>query len=233
MGNKPIISKQQILDAAFALASESGLAGLSIRDVARACNVAVGTVYNSYPTKNDLVNDVVGRFWNEALADRMPHAVAGDDFICFCQELARQLSEALARFRDDWLAEIAALDAQGLAAARKREEACFAHIRRGLVMRLSATRTWCVIVCTTRWPPSLSARSYGTACCRPSSTATQAAKLCSPCSAARCTRPETSAGPRISEAPSASCALHQASTAQQTQEAPSQGRPRGRDRIVS
>ena len=59
MGNKPIISKQQILDAAFALASESGLAGLSIRDVARACNVAVGTVYNSYPTKNDLVNDVV------------------------------------------------------------------------------------------------------------------------------------------------------------------------------
>lgn len=136
MGNKPIISKQQILDAAFALASESGLAGLSIRDVARACNVAVGTVYNSYPTKNDLVNDVVGRFWNEALADRMPHAVAGDDFICFCRELARQLSEALARFRDDWLAEIAALDAQGLAAARKREEACFAHIHRGLVMAL-------------------------------------------------------------------------------------------------
>lgn len=136
MGNKPIISKQQILDTAFALASQSGLAGLSIRDVARACNVAVGTVYNSYPTKNDLVNDVVGRFWNEALADRMPHAVAGDDFICFCQELARQLSEALAKFRDDWLTEIAALDAQGLAAARKREEACFAHIRRGLVVAL-------------------------------------------------------------------------------------------------
>ncbi|OUO90210.1 TetR family transcriptional regulator [Gordonibacter sp. An230] len=136
MGNKPVISKQQILDAAFALASESGLAGLSIRDVARACNVAVGTVYNSYPTKNDLVNDVVGRFWNEALADRMPHAVAGDDFVCFCQELARQLSEALAKFRDDWLVEIAALDAQGLATARKREEACFAHIRRGLEMAL-------------------------------------------------------------------------------------------------
>ena len=68
MGNKPVISKQQILDTAFAIASESGLSGLSIREVARACNVAVGTVYNSYPTKYDLVNDVVGRFWNEALA---------------------------------------------------------------------------------------------------------------------------------------------------------------------
>ena len=74
MGNKPIINKQQILDTAFDIASASGLSGLSIRDVASACNVAVGTVYNSYPTKNDLVNDVVGRFWNEALADRMPPA---------------------------------------------------------------------------------------------------------------------------------------------------------------
>lgn len=136
MGNKPIISKQQILDTAFALASDSGLSGLSIRDVARACNVAVGTVYNSYPTKNELVNDVVGRFWNEALADRMPRAVAGDDFINFCQELAQQLSEALTKFRDDWLTEIAALDTQSLVAARKREEACFAHIRRGLVVAL-------------------------------------------------------------------------------------------------
>ena len=72
MGNKPVISKQQILDTAFAIASESGLSGLSIREVARACNVAVGTVYNSYPTKYDLVNDVVGRFWNEALAERFP-----------------------------------------------------------------------------------------------------------------------------------------------------------------
>lgn len=136
MGNKPVISKQQILDTAFGIACASGLSGLSIRDVASACGVAVGTVYNSYPTKNDLVNDVVGRFWNEALADRMPRAAAGDDFIGFCRELARQLSSALAKFRDDWLAEVAALDAQGLASARRREEACFAHIRRGLAVAL-------------------------------------------------------------------------------------------------
>lgn len=115
MGNKPVISKQKILDTAFAIASESGLSGLSIREVARACNVAVGTVYNSYPTKYDLVNDVVGRFWNEALADSMPGAIAGDDFIGFCEGLALQLSGALARFRDDWLTEVAALDAKGLA----------------------------------------------------------------------------------------------------------------------
>ena len=61
---------------------------------------------------------------------------ARDDFIGFCEGLALQLSGALARFRDDWLTEVAALDAKGLASARKREEACFAHIRRGLVVAL-------------------------------------------------------------------------------------------------
>ena len=70
MGNKPIISKQQILDAAFALASESGLAGLSIRDVARACNVAVGTVYNSYPPRTTSLT----MWWADSGTRRWPTA---------------------------------------------------------------------------------------------------------------------------------------------------------------
>lgn len=136
MGNKPVVSKQQILDAAFDIAIASGLGGLSIREVARACDVAVGTVYNSYPTKSDLVNDVVERFWNEALADHMPKASAGCNFVEFCEELSVRLSHALGRFRDGWLAEVSALDAHDLAAARGREEACFAHIRSSLALAL-------------------------------------------------------------------------------------------------
>ena len=75
MGNKPVISKQQILDTAFAIASESGLSGLSIREVARACNVAVGTVYNSYPTKYDCARScgtACSRPSNEAIPDAKP-----------------------------------------------------------------------------------------------------------------------------------------------------------------
>ncbi|WP_080801603.1 TetR/AcrR family transcriptional regulator [Arabiibacter massiliensis] len=136
MGNKPVISKQQILDAAYDIARTKGLSGLSIREVARACDVAVGTVYHSYPTKSDLVNDVVGRFWNESLADRMPLAASGTDFVEFCRELAAETSRAFARFRSDWLAEVSALNAHDLAAAHRREEATFSHIRRGLMMAL-------------------------------------------------------------------------------------------------
>mgnify|MGYP002229917689 CR=1 FL=1 len=191
MGNKPVISKQQILDTAFAIASESGLSGLSIREVARACNVAVGTVYNSYPTKYDLVNDVVGRFWNEALADSMPGAIAGDDFIGFCEGLALQLSGALARFRDDWLTEVAALDAKGLhrrASARRRASRTSAAAS---WWRSNAIRTWRTTACWERWPPNRCARSCGTACSRPSNEAIPDAKPCSPSCAARCTSPHS------------------------------------------
>lgn len=140
MGNKPVISKHQILDAAFNIASTAGLSGLSIREVARVCDVAVGTVYNSYPTKSDLVNDVVGRFWNESLAGHMPQACEGNDFVDFCRDLAAELSHALEQFRDTWLAEVSALNGRDLASARKREEACFAHIRAGLVLALERDR---------------------------------------------------------------------------------------------
>ena len=167
MGNKPVISKQQILDTAFAIASESGLSGLSIREVARACNVAVGTVYNSYPTKYDLVNDVVGRFWNEALADSMPGAIAGDDFIGFCEGLALQLSGALAR----------------RLASRTSAAASW--------WRSNAIRTWRTTACWERWPPNRCARSCGTACSRPSNEAIPDAKPCSPSCAARCTSPHS------------------------------------------
>ena len=47
MGNRPVISKEQILDAAYEIATTKGLGALSIRAVAAACGVAVGTVYNS------------------------------------------------------------------------------------------------------------------------------------------------------------------------------------------
>lgn len=79
MGNRPVIQKEQILEAAYRIATTQGLGALSIRAVAATCGVAVGTVYHSYPTKSDLVNDVVGLFWQRAFAGRMGAAEGTGD----------------------------------------------------------------------------------------------------------------------------------------------------------
>lgn len=78
MGNRSVVSKDQILDAAYDIATTQGLGALSIRAVAAACGVAVGTVYNSYPTKSELINDVVGKFWRQAFSACMGEAEAGE-----------------------------------------------------------------------------------------------------------------------------------------------------------
>lgn len=148
MGNRPVISKEQILDAAYEIATTQGLGALSIRAVAGACGVAVGTVYNSYPTKSDLVNDVVGRFWQRAFTDRMGccaaeggEAAPGScDFVDFCRQLAGEMARALEEFRSDFLEGLTAMDAYDLAVARRREAASFAHVQRGLQVALERDR---------------------------------------------------------------------------------------------
>lgn len=162
MGNRPVISKDQILDAAYEIATTQGLGALSIRAVATACGVAVGTVYNSYPTKSDLVNDVVGRFWQRALSGCMGMANGGEeaenasssdlgnsaefehgDFVAFCQQLSGEVSQALEEFRSDFLEGLTALGSYDLAGARRREAASFAHVRQGLQMALERDPAIC------------------------------------------------------------------------------------------
>lgn len=136
MSNRPVTNKEELLDAAYAIACEKGLAGVNVRAVARACDVAVGTVYNWYPTKSELISDVIARFWREALADCMPRASKGCDFIDFCREVHLRSARAFSSFRDGWLAEVSSMAARDLSAAREREQACFAHVRQGLEVAL-------------------------------------------------------------------------------------------------
>ena len=132
MANKAVLSKQQILDAAYELAGSEGLGSLSIRGLAAFCGISVGSVYNYYPTKADLVSDVIGRFWKNALPHDIFDAHAGETFLSFSKRLFESLSVSFSVFRRTWLSQMAVLDAKSHAAAREREESCFSHICRGL-----------------------------------------------------------------------------------------------------
>lgn len=65
-----LISREQLLKAAKALVLAEGADALNIRRLAAACGVAVGSIYNYFPAKSDLVAAVVGEFWREAIHGR-------------------------------------------------------------------------------------------------------------------------------------------------------------------
>ena len=60
--------EQTILDAARSIAGEEGMGAVQIAAVAQRADIAAGTVYRYFPSKNDLVADVIGAMAERELA---------------------------------------------------------------------------------------------------------------------------------------------------------------------
>ncbi|WP_058271006.1 TetR/AcrR family transcriptional regulator [Olsenella massiliensis] len=60
-----VTSKEKILSASKRLVKEHGWAGVSIRSVAAACGISIGSVYTYYDSKTSLVSDTVESIWRE------------------------------------------------------------------------------------------------------------------------------------------------------------------------
>lgn len=132
------IGREAIAEAAYALAEERGLAGLDIRGVAEACGVSVGTIYNHFPTKDDLLVEVIGTFWQRAFHEDLYRIVEGERFDVFVSRVYAAMCSALAAFRSDWLPQISALSIQGRDEGKMRESETFDHIRAGMLAVLGA-----------------------------------------------------------------------------------------------
>ena len=65
--NKVVTSKEDILAVSKEMVAENGVQAINMRNVARQCGVAVGSVYNYFPSKNDLMIAVIDGIWREII----------------------------------------------------------------------------------------------------------------------------------------------------------------------
>ena len=70
------VKRMALLDAAEEAFVEAGFDAISVAEVARRCGVTATTVYWYFPSKDDLLAAVVGR-WLDATLDELEVAVAG------------------------------------------------------------------------------------------------------------------------------------------------------------
>lgn len=63
--NNSITSREAILKKCRQLVSEKGLTALNMRAVAKACDVALGSLYYYFPSKNDLVIATIESVWED------------------------------------------------------------------------------------------------------------------------------------------------------------------------
>ena len=95
--------EKAILDAAMALAGEGGMASVQIAAVARRAGIAAGTVYRYFPTKNDLVAELIAAVAGRELdAMRMAADAAPGPLSALASAIARFAARALAERRLAW-----------------------------------------------------------------------------------------------------------------------------------
>lgn len=63
--NRAVTSTEEILKASRELIRRQGWSAVSVRSVASACGVSVGTIYNHFGSKEELVGETVESVWYE------------------------------------------------------------------------------------------------------------------------------------------------------------------------
>lgn len=65
--NLAATSKEEILEVSRKIVIKEGLLAINMRTVANECKVAVGSIYNYFPSKADLVSATIGVIWKDIL----------------------------------------------------------------------------------------------------------------------------------------------------------------------
>lgn len=102
--NHRVTSKDQILDVAADIALKDGIDSLSVRKVATACGIAVGSVYNYCKNKEELTRAVMERFWDRVLKDQDKLFFKGISFTDFLERYYALIYGRLSDYDDSWVA---------------------------------------------------------------------------------------------------------------------------------
>ena len=75
--NPAVTSREQILSVCRAIIAEEGVSALSMRAVAERCHVALGSLYNYFPSKDDLLTAAVESVWEDIFREAQPEPEMG------------------------------------------------------------------------------------------------------------------------------------------------------------
>ncbi len=133
--NKTITSREDILLAGKEIIAESGMQGLNIRDVAKKCGISIGTVYNYFPSKDDLVIATIVSVWLEIMHDSQCF-VSKDNFAENVQSLFNSVRKGCKKY--PYFLSAHSMSIANLDKVKGREvmNQYFIHINKGLLETL-------------------------------------------------------------------------------------------------
>lgn len=95
--------KQLILSKAKEILYNQGYHKLSMRALSKACDIALGTIYNYYPTKKDLVVEMMTDYWQNYLDSVQEIVNSNADIYIKLNSIFNELEVFIQNFRQYWL----------------------------------------------------------------------------------------------------------------------------------
>ncbi len=130
--NKSATSKETLLEIARDISYREGISKVSIRRLAAQSGVAIGTVYNYYPSKADLVADIMEDFWRNVFHGSHFDTESGD-FLTSVEEIYRRLSVNLTIFEKEFLEDLPAMEKAEREKSRVIEQKYIEHMKAGVL----------------------------------------------------------------------------------------------------
>ena len=98
-----------------------------MRTVARECDIALGTIYNYYPTKMDLIIAIVDSFWSECFSSLHTSYDQNLDFFQQLEYLYFYILKYLEQFKTNWLNDLSSLSAINKQKGKQKESEYMSH----------------------------------------------------------------------------------------------------------
>ena len=123
--NPPNTSREEIMRVSRKIVSEKGLPALNMRTLAKECGIALGTLYNYYSDKDELVVAAIESVWQDILEKSAP-----DSGVRFSQFVTQTYAHIIEKDYPDFLAAHSISVAGSVKGkARGMMERCFGKIR--------------------------------------------------------------------------------------------------------
>lgn len=100
MMKNPGTSRRSILAASRKLVEEKGLAAVNMRSVGKACDLALGSIYYYFPSKDDLLLATIASVWDDIFSWEGPDLAppADPSFPAYIAQFFDHLAEGIARY---------------------------------------------------------------------------------------------------------------------------------------
>ena len=135
--NTAATSKEEILEACKTIAAEKGLAALNMRAVAKHCNIALGSVYNYFCSKDDLIIAAVESVWQSIFGTK--YAYNPDTaFTDYVEAVFKKIRKGMIKYPDFFTAHSMNFTGSSKDKARKKMYGYLASVKKDMLEILKA-----------------------------------------------------------------------------------------------